>query len=391
MPDRAEPVPRMSWAQACARRLDRHALSAPAADADPAGIVAAICGAHAQVLTAAQWSIGLRLAGGTRGDVEAALWTGRSLVKTFGPRGTVHLLPARDLPMWTAALSAVPPAPSSFPEAVGLTPGQKDAVIGAISDALLQAELTVDELTDAVVARTGSWAGDLVVPAFGGLWPRWRQALPGAGMSGVLCFGPSRGRKVTYTSPRRWLPGFRPAEPEPALAELVRRYLSAYGPATPVQFAQWLGAPRRWAAGLFGSLSGQLQQVELAGAAAWLPAGDAAVPPAAPAGIRLLPYFDAYVVACQPRELLFPGRAAGRALSPSGQAGTFPVLLIDGTAGGVWHQRRSGRKLDITVEPLGRLAASQRRELDGQVERLGEFLGAEPRLTIGPVTVGSHA
>jgi hypothetical protein len=67
------------------------------------------------------------------------------------------------------------------------------------------------------------------------------------------------------------------------------------------------------------------------------------------------------------------------------------VLLIDGTAGGVWHQRRSGRKLDITVEPLARLAASQRRELDGQVERLGEFLGAEPRLTIGPVTVGSHA
>ena len=210
-------------------------------------------------------------------------------------------------------------------------------------------------------------------------------------MSGVLCFGPSRGRKVTYTSPRRWLPGFRPAEPEPALAELVRRYLSAYGPATPVQFAQWLGAPRRWAAGLFGSLSGQLQQVELAGAAAWLPAGDAAVPSAPPSGLRLLPYFDAYVVACHPRELLCPGRATRRALSPSGQAGTFPVLLIDGTAGGVWHQRRSGRKLDITVEPLGRLAASQRRELDGQVERLGEFLGAEPRLTIGPVTVGSHA
>src|SRR2546430_11134802 len=30
-----------------------------------------------------------------------ALWQDRSLVKTFGPRGTVHLLPAADLPMWT--------------------------------------------------------------------------------------------------------------------------------------------------------------------------------------------------------------------------------------------------------------------------------------------------
>ena len=26
---------------------------------------------------------------------------------------------------------------------------------------------------------------------------------------GVLCFGPDRGRQVTYTNPHRWLPGFR--------------------------------------------------------------------------------------------------------------------------------------------------------------------------------------
>jgi Winged helix DNA-binding domain len=73
------------------------------------------------------------------------------------------------------------------------------------------------------------------------------------------------------------------------------------------------------------------------------------------------------------------------------QAETFPVLLIDGTVGGVWHQRSSGRKLDITVEPFGQLSARRRRELDDQVNRIGEFLGGMPRLTIGTVTVGSHA
>jgi len=36
---------------------------------------------------------------------------------------------------------------------------------------------------------------------------------------------------------------------------------------------------------------------------------------------RLLPYFDAHVVPGQPRERLYPGAAAGRALTPAGQAG----------------------------------------------------------------------
>ena len=389
MPDRL--VPGLSWAEVCARRLDRHALSAPLTDAEPADVAAAMCGAHAQLLTAAEWSIGLRLAGVTRGEVQADLWTGRSLVKTFGPRGTVHLLPTRDLPMWTGALSAVPSSPNAFAKDVRLTPEQADAVIAAIADALAEAELTADELSDAVVARTGAWAGDLVMPAFQGMWPRWRQVLPLAGMRGALCFGPNRGRKVTYTSPRRWLPGFRPAAAQPALAGLVRSYLQAYGPATPAQFAQWMGAPRRWAAALFSSLAGELAQVLLAGTPAWLAAGDSATPSAPPRGVRLLPYFDAYVVAGQPRELLYPGRAAERALSPSGQAGNYPVLLIDGTVGGVWHHRRSGRQLDLTVEPFGQLTARHRRELDDQVQRFGEFLGGTPRLAIAAVTVGAHA
>ena len=107
--------------------------------------------------------------------------------------------------------------------------------------------------------------------------------------------------------------------------------------------------------------------------------------------VRLLPYFDAYTAGCQPRELLFPGRAAKCALTPGGQAGNFPVLLIDGTVAGVWHLRRSGRKLAITVEPFENLATTQRHGLGEQVERIGEFLEGHPQLIIGTVTAGGHA
>jgi uncharacterized protein YukE len=378
----------LSWGQVSARRMQRHGLGS-ARFGHPADAVAAMGAAHAQVPSAAELSIGLRLTAGTRADVRDALWRDRSLVRTFGPRGTVHLLPTAELPMWTGALSALPVS-TSMPNDVRLTAPQTDTVVDAIADALDDAELTIDELSAAVVARAGPWAGDLVMPAFQELWPRWRQALTTAAHRGAMCFGPNRGRNVTYTNPHRWLPGFQPIAGPTALAELLRRYLYAYGPASSAHFARWLGCPAKLAADLFDARADELEPVDVAGAIGWVRAGDTAAPEDAPPSVRLLPYFDSYVVGGQPRELLYPGRAAERALN-RGQAGNFPVLLVDGTVAGVWHQRRAGARIDVTVEPLTKLRTARRRALEEQVDRIGVILEAKPTLTIGPVTVGAHA
>jgi hypothetical protein len=381
----------LTWGGVTARRMARHALAEPATDLSPAGIAGVLCGAHAQVLSAAELSIGRRIAGATRADVRRALWEERALVKTFGPRGTIHLLPSADLPMWTGALSALPSSVPTHPEGVRFTPEQADEVIAAIGDALADAELTVGELTEAIADRAGPWAVERTMEAFQDRWPRWRQLTSTAAHRGMLCFGPGRGRKVTYTNPHRWLPGLRPADGDAALRTLVARYLHAYGPATPQHFARWLGIPPRYAVELFGRLAGELEHVKLDGEPAWTVAGDTGTPPRPHRGIRLLPYFDAYAVAGQPRERLYPGAAATRALTPAGQAGNYPVLLVDGVVGGVWHQRRSGRKLAITVEPLRELTAPQRRQLDGEISLVGAVMQATPTLTVGTVTVGAHA
>jgi Winged helix DNA-binding domain len=381
----------LTWSRVTARRMARHALTEPAADLGPTDIAGLLCGAHAQVLSAAELSIGRRVAGATRADVQRALWEERTLVKTFGPRGTIHLLPTADLPMWTGALSALPSSVPRHPEGVRFTSGQADEVIAAIGDALADTELTVDELTEAIAGRAGPWAVERTMEAFQDRWPRWRQLTSTAAHRGMLCFGPDRARKVTYTNPHRWLPGFRPAEGGAALRTLVTRYLYAYGPATSAHFARWLGIPPRYAAGLFGQLASELERVDLDGGPGWTVAGDTGTPPQPHRGIRLLPYFDAYVVAGQPRERLYPGAAAARALTPAGQAGNYPVLLVDGMVGGVWHQRRSGRKLAITVEPLRELTARQHRQLDDEVGLVSAVMEATATLTVGTVTVGPHA
>ncbi|HKS03468.1 MAG TPA: crosslink repair DNA glycosylase YcaQ family protein, partial [Arthrobacter sp.] len=260
----------------------------------------------------------------------------------------------------------------------------------AIADALREAELTVDELTDAIVARTGSWAAEPVMPAFQTMWPRWRAAMATAGFRGALCFGTGRGRAATYRSPGQVLPGFRPADPSASTAWLLRSYLQAYGPATPASFARWLAAPGEWAARLFEHHSEELAKVMVERAPAWVLQSDTPPITTEPTGVRLLPYFDSYVVAGQPRELLFPGVARTRALA-RGQAGNYPVILIGGVVRGLWHHRRSGKKLEITAELFHPPGPAQLAELARQAERIGQFLQAEARLTLGGVEIGGHA
>lgn len=390
----------VGWRAVTARRLARHGLVVPFPDASSA--VSAMVGAHAQVLSAAELAIGQRTADSTTTTVQDALWRDQTLIKTFGPRGTVHLVTADEFRHWLAAFSNLIPRTAPI-AGVSLSESETDAVVAAIDDALTHSgaaglPLTTQELGDEVIARVGDWAGELTFPAFNGYWPRWRPAIATAAYRGVLCFGPQRGAKATYTRP----PDVEDADPlarDDAARWLLRRYLDSYGPASPAEFARWLAVPVKRAQELFALAD--LDAVTIADPEAtdqavdtdttqrWVNSGDIAFPDDTAPCIRLLPYFDPYIVGSHPRSLLFPG-AAQRAM-PNGSAGNFPVLLVDGVAGGIWHAKRTGKHVVITVELLGRLTKQHSRELDVQVQRVGDLLGASPELVLGPVPVGPHA
>jgi len=154
--------------------------------------------------------------------------------------------------------------------------------------------------------------------------------------------------------------------------------------------SDWLAAPVAWAAQTFESLSDELIMVDLDGTEAWVLAADRTPPSGRPSGVRLLPYFDSYIVGSHPRARLFPGVAGQRALSRTGQAGTMPVLLVNGEVAGVWRMRRSGKRLRITVEPFRDVTARQYAQLEHQVERTAAILEGAPDLAIGPIAAGHH-
>jgi hypothetical protein len=312
--------------------MQRHLLVRPASGVPPDQVAAVMCGAHAQVMSAAELSIGRRIAGATRDDIRQALWEDRTLIKTFGPRGTVHLVAAVDLPMWVGALSALPPSVPTHPEPVRFTPAEADEVIAAIGASLAEAELPVDELTAAIHQRVGGWAVERTMDAFQDKWPRWRLLTSTAAHRGCCASAATRG-EMSPTQARgggsrafnRWT---------------VRRRFGRCSSGTSTSTAPsrrstsrpWLAIQPRRAAELFESAARDLERVVVDGARAWTLAGDTAAPGDPHRGVRLLPYFDAYVVGGQPRGRLYPGPAGTRALTPSGQAGNYPVLLIDGTS-----------------------------------------------------------
>jgi len=95
-----------TWHEVHQRRLERNYLIRPAPRADIAHVVGSVCGIQAQIMVAAELALSARVAEITQEDVRKELWERKSLIKTYGPRGTLHLLPADELPLWMAAMRA---------------------------------------------------------------------------------------------------------------------------------------------------------------------------------------------------------------------------------------------------------------------------------------------
>jgi hypothetical protein len=355
-------------------------------------VVRAVCGIHAQLMPAAELSVGVRVAEVTRQEVREELWQRRGLVKTYGLRGTVHLFPADELPLWLAALRADPkPDEARRLAQMGLDLAQVEAIVAAIGEALDGQCLTREKLGLEVARRVGPWASEAVSPAFGGQWPRWLMALGEAASRGLLCFGPNQGQKVTFVRPDQWLSsGWAEVDGTEALREVLRRYLSTYGPATHREFAQWFGMPPSRALDLTRQLADELEEVDIEGHRAWLLRAEAmlAFPPVEGVA-RLLPHFDCYVIGCHPRDRLVPVAWAKRVLTRGG-IGNLPVMVADGIVAGLWQQRRTGRRLEIRVEAFQPLSAHQHQELEAAVVRIGEIVEAEGVLSLGAVDAHPH-
>src|SRR5262249_40033045 len=123
-------------------------------------VASRLCGLHAQVLSSAELTVWARVENLERGAVQRALWQDRTLIKTWAMRGTLHLLAARDYPLWSAALSTSRRylKPALWQKYFGITMDELDRLTEAVAEALDGRVMTREELVGEVSRLTGSAA-----------------------------------------------------------------------------------------------------------------------------------------------------------------------------------------------------------------------------------------
>ena len=358
-------LPSIDDRQRRARLARRHHLAGGLARAsDVVDVAADLVGYHgtdpATVFLSARAR--LRKRGGTVAALEDALYVERRLVRTLCMRRTMFVVPVDLVPVVQAAVTDA------------LVPGERRRTVQMVEEAgiaadgaawLAEAEAaTLAELA----ARREATGAELAkaVPALGHQIPfgegkTWAGTI---GMSTRVLFLLStaqqivRGRpKGSWTSSQyrwspmeAWLPDGMPAlEPAPARAELARRYLAGFGPATTADIKWWTGwtvAQTKAALAAVGAVEVILER-EVPG---WVLPDDLE-PVRAPASwVAFLPSLDPTTMGWQQRGW-YLGSHGPALFDRNGNAG--PTIWVDGRIVGGWTQRRSGEIVHRALEDVG--------------------------------------
>lgn len=330
-------------------------------------------GIQAQVMSAAELALWARADGLRREDVQNALWRDRTLIKTWAMRGTLHLLPADELPLYVAARGVHHNRNwSSYFAYYGLTPAQHEAFLAAVPEVLGARPMSRERLATALAERVRLPALRRLILSSG-----WGSPLKPSASRGDLCFGPSDGQKVTFVNPRKWIGGWHAIEPEEALREIARRYFRAYGPGTREGFARWWGLGLTAAGRLLRSLDSELERVEVEGERALaLPSTvDAMRDLERPASVNLVPLFDAYTFGFgRHLDPLLPAKHESEVFLPQGWISA--AVIVNGCIKGVWKHRVRQDEAEVRVRMFSQPPASVRKRIEAEAERLGAFLEA---------------
>ena len=368
---------KLTWDQVLAFRSERQFLTGRAPRARLLDVCSALCGVQAQVAASAELALWARVEGLEGGDVKRALEEERTLVKTWTIRDTVHLIPVDDLPLYVAALRPLPAEQigAGYFNQREITRDQYERIIEAVPRALDGRPRTREWLADRVAELAGQDLREPVLTSWGGV-------LKMSARLGDLCFGPPRGRNVTFVRPDRWLRRKLPAlDPDESRRELMRRILGAFGVTSYDDLYRWLESTRI-AKELLQASRDELVEVEVEGRPAWAHELDLEelTMRRRPGGLRLLPGLDAYLLAPRPREPIVPAAHVARVFRPQGRV--TPVVLVAGRAAGVWSHELRGGRVQVEVEPFGELRPQDRKALSAEVERLAAFLGGSPELSL---------
>ncbi len=380
------------------RLARRHALLPGHEASDPVAATRAMTVLHATEPATAYLSCWARVPRLTVEDVDEALYDERSLVKQLAMRRTLFVFPRDLLPAAWGSASARVAGPlaarlAKEVESAGIAedgPGWLDAARRAVLRELADHD---DGLpAQALRERLPELGGTVVFSpdkSYGGEFPIGPRVLTQMGVEAAIVRGRNDGH--WRTSRPRWVRmdawlGEMPAPlpPREGYADLVRGWLTTFGPGTRDDLRWWLGST---VAAVTHALS-DVGAVEVAlddGTTGWmLPEHLDELAPAEP-GAVLLPVLDPTVMGWKARGF-FLGPHGPSLFDRNGNAGT--TAWWDGRVVGCWVQDPGGV---VVVEPLEDLPAEATAALRAEAERLTSWLDGTRVSTVYPSSAMKNA
>ena len=348
-------------------------LNRPSTPASVADIVEEIGGVQDQEPPSGRLALRSRSARLTAGDVDRARTEERSIVRGWCMRGTVHLIAAGDAE-WLFPLYDAKHERESR---------RRLAVFGmdtpTVDRALREVEAVLT--SDGPMPRPVLMA-HLRAKGFELVQQHHIHLSRVATAAGIAAFGPDQGKRTCLVLAADWLEPRRERDRETALAELARRYLRGFAPATEVDFAGWSGLPLRDVRAGLAAISGELKEIRLGGQTAYA-LRRAARKPGSQA-IRLLSAFDTYLMGNRDRDFIAAGPRWTQ-IAPGGGV-LRPTILRDGAALGTWSIRRAGGRARLTLEPYEELDAATMSAVEAEVADIGRFEGTPAQIDAVEVT-----
>jgi uncharacterized protein YcaQ len=374
----------MNWNQVAAFRLARHHLAERAPKKALISVLGDMTGAQAQLLSAAQISLWSRVRDLRIAHVEDAL-SERTLVKASCMRRTLFLVPSEDLAIFVRGSARRAEKEIRWARGKGVPDRVIDAAIEAALGALDQ-PLTRQEIAERVsralgvrmrAVHGGGWGHRKKVAAVpvGELTYPVVDLLNLAAARGVVCYGPNRGNEPTFVRADAWIPQWQDVPRKQAEGILLRTYLRAFGPATAADFALWTGITLTDAREIWTREQADIASINVEGRDAAVLRDD--LDELAQAEferplVRLLPYFDSFLLGHKERDHLVAMEHRPKVYRPQGWIA--PVVLVDGRAVAVWEHTREGNRLRIKVAKFGPISRRVAAGIREEARDFGRFL-----------------
>ncbi|WP_026411452.1 winged helix DNA-binding domain-containing protein [Actinomadura oligospora] len=367
----------ISTAERRARLGIRHRLAAGVRTEDPLAVARSLTALHATDPATVFLQVAARSRTAEPGHVEKALYDDRTLLRLLAMRRTMFVVPTDFLPALQAAVGdqlAVKQRGrySKLMADAGLGDGDLPGWLRDVEESTHRALLELGAATGAQLSAAEPRLRSQVLMAPGKSYES-RTAittwvLVTLGCEGRIVRGRPNGSWVSsqyvWSPVETWLPGGVPSLPvDEARAEVVRRYLRTFGPATTLDVKWWTG----WTV---GEVKKALAGLDTAETDAGLVLADDLEPVAAPEPwAALLPALDATPMGWKERDFyLDPGHVPAL-FDRNGNIG--PTVWWDGRIVGGWGQDADGAVVFRLLEDAGSDANTA---VAAEAERMSTFL-----------------